>query len=132
MSSGWTKALHILKERFSPSDWNVYVFHFSDGENFPDDNDDLISGIKSVLDYPANMVGYGEVTAQDPDDRWPFWASPTHVKDILNKVFSSERRFTVAEIKKQSDVWPALKTFFSRDAKMSKEIEDIDRIGDKE
>jgi hypothetical protein len=125
MSSGWAKALQILKERFSPTDWNVYVFHFSDGENFPNDNDDLISGIRSILDYPANMVGYGEVTAQDPDDRWPFWASPTQVKEILQKVFAGERRFVVAEIKKQGDVWPALQTFFSRDAKTSQALDDL-------
>lgn len=126
MSSGWKKALQVLKERFSPQDWNIYAYHFSDGENFSHDNDDLIEGIKSMLAYPVNMIGYGEVTAQDPDDRWPFWASPTAVKDILEKVFSNERRFVVAEIKKQGDVWPALKKFFSRDAKVSGALEELE------
>ena len=33
ISSGYTKALEIIQERYHPSLWNVYAFHCSDGDN---------------------------------------------------------------------------------------------------
>ena len=33
VSSAYRLALDIIGERFPPRDWNIYPFHFSDGDN---------------------------------------------------------------------------------------------------
>src|SRR5690606_25298991 len=37
-SSVYEMAMDIIGRRFAPSDYNLYPFHFSDGDNFPSDN----------------------------------------------------------------------------------------------
>src|SRR5204863_9898371 len=39
VSSAYELALQIIQERYNPADWNIYPFHFSDGDNLPWDND---------------------------------------------------------------------------------------------
>ncbi len=39
VSSAYELALQIIAERFTPADWNIYPFHFSDGDNLPWDNE---------------------------------------------------------------------------------------------
>lgn len=116
MSSGWKLANKIMQERYSPSQWNIYAFHFSDGENFSYDNDELVSSIKESIKYPVNMVGYGEITDDIyKDQRFPSWMMPQSIKDLLNKEFVSEKKFLICEINEEGDIWRALKTFFSKD-----------------
>src|SRR5499427_3839067 len=42
VSSAYELALQIIQERFSPADWNIYPFHFSDGANLPWDNEKCV------------------------------------------------------------------------------------------
>jgi uncharacterized sporulation protein YeaH/YhbH (DUF444 family) len=36
ISSGYEKAIEIICQRFSPAVWNIYAFHCSDGDNWPE------------------------------------------------------------------------------------------------
>jgi uncharacterized sporulation protein YeaH/YhbH (DUF444 family) len=49
-----------LKHRFPPEKWNVYVFYFSDGDNFPGDNEKFVKIIKEKM--PPNVVNLVGVT----------------------------------------------------------------------
>ena len=33
------KTLEIIQKDYSPEEWNIYLFYYSDGENFTEDND---------------------------------------------------------------------------------------------
>jgi uncharacterized sporulation protein YeaH/YhbH (DUF444 family) len=64
---GGTKCSSALKlisnqfeNRFPPSNWNIYVFYFTDGENFDDDNKEFVSLLKK--DFPDNKVNLVSVT----------------------------------------------------------------------
>ena len=131
MSSGWKKALQIMRERYDPKDWNIYAYHFSDGENSMNDNEELVLAIKEVLDYPVNMAGYGEITAKDPYNPWPFWASFGSVKSTLEKFFDNdESRFIIAEINDKTHIWQTLQRFFMRDANMSNDMGHLSGLED--
>jgi hypothetical protein len=51
----------LLENHYSPTDWNVYLFQFSDGENFTDDNERALSIVKQQLLPAANLYCYGQV-----------------------------------------------------------------------
>src|SRR5438128_7345679 len=60
VSSAYALALQIIQERFPPADWNIYPFHFSDGDNLPWDNDICVQLVHKLMDI-CNLFGYGEI-----------------------------------------------------------------------
>ena len=60
ISSGYNKALEIIRDRYHPSLWNIYAFHCSDGDNFSADNPATLTAAKELCDV-CNLFGYGEI-----------------------------------------------------------------------
>ncbi|MCA1592701.1 MAG: sporulation protein YhbH, partial [Acidobacteria bacterium] len=58
VSSAYQLALDIIRERFRPQDWNIYPFHFSDGDNYYSDNEDAVR-LADELISTCNLFGYG-------------------------------------------------------------------------
>jgi uncharacterized sporulation protein YeaH/YhbH (DUF444 family) len=51
-----------LKHRFPPEMWNIYIFYFSDGDNWMDDNEEFIKTIKDDLNSDiVNLVGVTQI-----------------------------------------------------------------------
>ena len=63
-SSAYQLALAHLQQHHPASRWNTYLFHFSDGDNLPDDNA-VCKGLVETLLRHCSMVGYGEIRYRD-------------------------------------------------------------------
>ncbi len=61
ISSAYELANRIIDTRYSPSEWNVYAFHFSDGDNWGDDVPKCMKLLKEELLPKVNLFGYGQV-----------------------------------------------------------------------
>lgn len=61
--SAYDLAIHLVETEYSPARWNVYPFHFSDGEDF--DPTKTVASVKRLLELGVSMLGYGEIQA-DP------------------------------------------------------------------
>lgn len=59
-SSAYRKAIELIETKYSPSRYNIYVFHFSDGDNLTSDNRRVMEALDKLFQY-VNMFGYGEV-----------------------------------------------------------------------
>jgi sporulation protein YhbH len=102
ISSGYEKALEIIKERYNPSLWNLYVLHASDGDNFSSDNDKAVDYINQLLAI-CTLVGYAEIK---PDGySYPLSAS------LANK--NLDKKFVISILKDKNDVWPSLKRYLT-------------------
>lgn len=102
-SSAYKLALEVIEKRYSPQDYNIYAFHFSDGDNLASDNENCIKLINELLSV-CNMVGYGEIEG-------PYYYSST-LKTAYKRI--QHPRFTIVSIRDKSGVYPALKKFFSQ------------------
>ena len=106
ISSGYNKALEIIKNRFHPSLWNIYAFHCSDGDNWASDNP---AAIKTAIELTGicNLFGYGEIK---PGRISTFESS-------MFKVFEpiKAENFVMVKITRKSEIWPAFKTLMSAD-----------------
>ena len=51
-----------FENRFPPEKWNIYVFYFTDGENWNDDNEIFVNALKEEL-KPCNFVGVTQILA---------------------------------------------------------------------
>ena len=59
--SAYDLAIRLVETEYSPSRWNVYPFHFSDGEDF--DPEKTVASAKRLMELGVNMLGYGEIQA---------------------------------------------------------------------
>jgi sporulation protein YhbH len=61
ISSAYDLANRIIDTRYKPSDWNLYAFHFSDGDNWNDDVPKCLELLSQQLLPKLNLFGYGQV-----------------------------------------------------------------------
>ena len=61
ISSAYDLANKIIEQRYPPEQWNVYCFHFSDGDNWGDDIPHCTALLKKELLPKVNLFGYGQV-----------------------------------------------------------------------
>ncbi|WP_018132703.1 sporulation protein YhbH [Effusibacillus pohliae] len=59
-SSAYQLALDLVQNRYHPDRYNVYPFHFSDGDNLTSDNEKCVRLIRQLCSI-CNLFGYGEV-----------------------------------------------------------------------
>ncbi len=101
-SSVYQLALDIIQQRFPPSDFNIYPFHFSDGDNLPSDNEKCIQLVNQMLDV-CNIFGYGEIEG--------IYYNSSSLMKVYQQI--SNPKFTSVLIKDKSGVYPALRAFFN-------------------
>jgi len=99
-SSAYRKALEIIHERYPSSRYNIYPFHFSDGDNLTSDNERCLQLVHELLKH-SNMFGYGEVNQYNRTST--LMAAYRHIKDP---------KFVHVLIREKGDIYQALKTFF--------------------
>ncbi|CAM3747102.1 sporulation protein YhbH [Cohnella lubricantis] len=101
-SSAYIKALEIIDSRYPPSLYNIYPFHFSDGDNLTSDNERCVRLIKEILNV-SNIFGYGEVNQYN--------RSSTLMSAYKNL---DHQQFLYYVIKEKTEIYNALKTFFRK------------------
>ena len=105
ISSGYEKALEIIAERYSPSNWNIYAFHCSDGDNWSEDNKKAVDSAKRLCEV-CNLFGYGEIVPG-------YYSMGSTIKSELQSKIDS-RNFAAISINKKEDVLPALKKLLEK------------------
>ncbi|MEZ6142092.1 MAG: DUF444 family protein [Zavarzinella sp.] len=61
ISSAYSLANKIIDSRYPPEEWNLYAFHFSDGDNWSDDVQRCLNLLYDQLLPKVNLFGYGQV-----------------------------------------------------------------------
>lgn len=103
VSSAYELALQIIQERFNPDDWNIYPFHFSDGDNLPWDNERCVNLVYKLMQM-CNIFGYGEI-------REGHYRSQSTLMSAFTKI--QDRKFISVTISDKKEVYPALRKFFA-------------------
>ena len=110
VSSAYKLALDIIAERYNARDWNVYPFHFSDGDNYYSDNDEAVK-LADELIKTCNLFGYGEIGEEGATS---YRRSSGALLSIFSDRLKSKERFIGVRIDDKEDVYPALKEFFGK------------------
>lgn len=104
-SSAYRRALEIIGERYSPSLYNIYPFHFSDGDNLTSDNERCVKLVKELMGI-SNMFCYGEVNQYNRHST--LMSAYKHIADP---------KFNYCIIREKGEVFKALTTFFRKEGK---------------
>ncbi len=99
ISSGYELALQIIESRYNPDIWNIYAFHVSDGDNWPEDNEKTINRARELCGI-CNLFGYGEIKSS--------WKPDKTMADEFAEQISAEN-FVAVTIEGKEDIWPAFR-----------------------
>ncbi len=114
-SSAFNFALHMIDEDYDLSQYNVYLFYASDGENFTEDRaaaTESLSKLSSLLNY----VGYVETVPGTVR------MNETEMKMICNQVEKSGAPIGSCILNNPDDIWKAIRHFFMQDTQQSEHI----------
>ena len=106
ISSAYRLAAQILDADYPSADWNIYPFHFSDGDNWSvDDTRACVQLLKDVLIPSSNQFSYGQVESP--------YGSGQFIKDLKDnfKVGDDECALVCSEIKNKDAIVGSIKEF---------------------
>jgi uncharacterized protein len=106
-SSVYELALKLIDERYPPAQYNLYPFHFSDGDNLSSDNPRAIELVGKLLEC-CNLFGYGEI---DGHAGGPTYYRSSTLYSLFRREIQHER-FIATVIRDKSEVYSALRAFF--------------------
>lgn len=102
ISSAYELADKIITTRYSPTDWNIYTFHFSDGDNWGDDIPHCIEVLSEKLLPRVNLFGYGQV--ESPYGSGEFF-------DYVNELLSSHENVVATRVPDRDAILDSIKEF---------------------
>jgi len=118
-STAFELAYEHIQANHPPSSWNNYVFEFSDGDNWGEDNLRALEFVKKLLPM-VRAIGYGEIAPNG--DFSPWMNEENRLSSILSKNIK-RTRFVSIVIKSREEVFDALKAFFNIDSRSKEQIE---------
>ncbi|HTE05733.1 MAG TPA: DUF444 family protein [Planctomycetota bacterium] len=103
ISSAYALAADLLEQQFPASEWNIYLFHFSDGDNWSGrDTEKCMSLLRERLLPACNLFCYGQVKSA--------YGSGQFKKDV-DGALAAEDIVITAEILDREGILPAIKSF---------------------
>ncbi len=117
ISSAYNAARELLDGSYDPADWNIYLFHFSDGDNSSEADNRLCVDVLSKSLLPVcNMFGYCQVASP--------YGSGGFV-NVLRDAFGSgdseessepgdtpASRLITSKVRDRDDILDSIRTFF--------------------
>jgi hypothetical protein len=105
ISSALTKARTIIERDFPVADWNIYVFQFSDGDNWGEDNTNCLRQLQEFFLPTCNLFCYGQVESP--------YGSGDFLRE-LKKVVGSWENLVLSEIKNKDGIYESIRTFLGK------------------
>lgn len=112
-SSAYELCWQDIQESRPANIWNVYAFHFSDGDNWGDDDQRCVKLVNEML-RRINMFGYGEVAWENPH-----WNSRSTLRQALRKI--KHPHLLTSVLKDKSDVYATLAKFLKKEIGQAEE-----------
>ncbi len=106
ISSAYKLCQQLIEEEYSPAEWNIYPFHFSDGDNWSGEDTRLcIRMLKEFFIPRVNMFGYGQVESK--------YGSGQFLKD-LEKEFTNDQTLIMSRIENRDKIIQSIKDFLGK------------------
>jgi len=106
ISSAYKLCQQIIEADYPSSEWNIYPFHFSDGDNWSGEDTRLcLSLLKEFFLPRVNVFSYGQVESK--------YGSGQFLKD-LQKEFSQDDRLTLSQIENRDKILNSIKDFLGK------------------
>ncbi len=107
ISSAFKLAEKLIVEQFHPEEWNIYLFHFSDGDNWSgNDTTECLQILDNSLLPSANLFCYGQVESR--------YGSGQFLKDLEQHYGEKVEKVVMHQIRDKDGIMDALKAFLGK------------------
>jgi len=106
-STGLRKVREIIDDRFSPAQYNVYLFYASDGENFPSDQPQAQEALEDLA-VDCNYAGFLEIAplaGNVPD---------SELGQLFNQLAEQDNHVGAYRVSSTDEIWDAVRHFFGQ------------------
>jgi uncharacterized protein len=106
ISSAYKLCAQMIEDHYPVDEWNIYPFHFSDGDNWSmDDTLMCIELLKTQILPKVNMMAYGQVESP--------YGSGQFIRD-LREHLGSDERVVLSEIRDKDAIVSSIKEFLGK------------------
>jgi uncharacterized sporulation protein YeaH/YhbH (DUF444 family) len=106
ISSAYSVCAEMIEREYDPSEYNIYPFHFSDGDNWGgEDTKKCLQLLKEKLLPASNIFCYGQVKSA--------YGSGQFIKD-LKETFEKDDRLVMSEIPDRDAIYDSIKAFLGK------------------
>lgn len=106
VSSALKLMAEVVKERYDPTEWNIYAAQASDGDNWADDSPQCSQLLAEQLLPWVRYYAYIEITQRPHQSLWVEY----------EKLLSSFDNFAIQPIRQVSDIYPVFRELFKKQA----------------
>ena len=105
ISSAFRLARELIEHHYAQSEWNVYLFHFSDGDNSSEsDSRECCAIMREHLLPVLNLFGYCQVASA--------YGSGNFI-NVVHEHLSGTDAVLTSRVNTKDDIYDSIKTFFS-------------------
>ena len=105
ISSAFRVARELIEHHYAPVEWNIYLFHFSDGDNSSEsDSRECCTILKDNLLPGLNMFGYCQVASA--------YGSGNFI-NVVHEHLSGQEAVITSRVNTKDDIYDSIKIFFS-------------------
>ncbi|MCB0348332.1 MAG: DUF444 family protein [Bdellovibrionales bacterium] len=106
ISSAYNLLKKMIDEEYNPSEWNIYPFHFSDGDNWSaEDTKYCLRLLKEDILEKVNMFGYGQVESK--------YGSGQFLKDLV-KEFPEDDKLITSRVPNREKIPDSIRDFLGK------------------
>ncbi len=106
ISSAYKLCAQMIEDEYPANEWNIYPFHFSDGDNWSvDDTVTCVDLLKTKILPVVNLFCYGQVESP--------YGSGQFIKD-LEEHFEDEENLVTSEIKGKEAIMDSIRDFLGK------------------
>jgi uncharacterized sporulation protein YeaH/YhbH (DUF444 family) len=106
ISSAYKLCAKLIEEHYSPTEWNIYAFHFSDGDNWEEDDADAFEVLGEKLLPQVNLFGYGQV--------YSHWGSGRFLYDLADEFEGKFDNLRLTEIRNKDEILDAIRDLLGK------------------
>ena len=106
ISSAYQLCHQLIEEHYPPEEWNIYAFHFSDGDNWSREDNKVCAELLNAHLLPKlNLFGYGQVEST--------YGSGEFI-DFLQENISDQENLVLSYIPDKDSIYDSIKDFLGK------------------
>lgn len=106
ISSAYRVCAEMIDKSYPESEWNVYCFHFSDGDNWGEDNEICFNLLLEKILTKVNLFCYGQVESP--------YGSGEFLPALADRFIGVADNVVLSEIPDKDAIYDSIKTFLGR------------------
>ncbi len=106
ISSAYRVCTELLDRGFPESDWNIYLFQFSDGDNWGEDSRKALGLLKEGLIPRSNLFCYGQVESP--------YGSGEYIRALEAEFGHDHDKVVLSEIENKDAIFDSIKLFLGK------------------